>query len=205
MPIVLFDQSYFTNCNKYVISLPDLSCNLISKLVIIHLSEKCLPQHIARNTPVLSVPVNIDNQPNSLVIYSVFSRNSMTELPVAVAVASKMNWTSALFVGDKQDGKTSKLHLVLHVETVFDTLDAFLERLLQRKRTFDMRNVISVEAATNTTNLYLKIVGRDSDFVLLHCHSCVCSEVVSKVSLLDAYVCSSLKTTKVGSKSYSAF
>ncbi|XP_062504265.1 glutamate receptor ionotropic, kainate 2-like isoform X2 [Corticium candelabrum] len=156
----------------------DLSCNLISKLLIIHLSEKCLPQHIARNTPVLSVPVNIDNQPNSLVIYSVFSRNSMTELPVAVAVASKMNWTSALFVGDKQD-------------------DAFLERLLQRKRTFDMRNVISVEAATNTTNLYLKIVGRDSDFVLLHCHSCVCSEVVSKVSLLDAYVCSSLKTTKI--------
>ena len=69
------------------------------------------------------------------------------------------------------------------IEACFDIVDLFLERLLRRRRSFDMWNVISVETGTNATNLFLEIVGKDTviDFVLFHCHSCACADFVSKV------------------------
>ena len=63
----------------------------------------------------------------------------------------------------------------LHTDTVL------LDRLLRSSRSFDLRELISVNKEVDPIRLYARIETSEVDFVLVHCQSYRCYGIVKKV------------------------
>jgi hypothetical protein len=124
-------------------------------------------------TPVLSVPAaaQFGNTTRSTQLTHVsFSDGEYSELPVLLITARVMNWTSAAYVGDTSADAT------------------ILDRLLRYSRSFDIYNIVSVSKEVHPSDLLARIEKDNVDFVLVHCRSYWCYEVVKKVVDSPSYI-----------------
>lgn len=142
-------------------------CGFVFDSTVVHLSGKCLPDYeFGVKTPVLSVPAaaQFGNTTRSTQLTHVsFSDGEYSELPVLLITARVMNWTSAAYVGDTSADAT------------------ILDRLLRYSRSFDIYNIVSVSKEVHPSDLLARTEKDNVDFVLVHCRSYWCYEVVKKV------------------------
>lgn len=93
-----------------VVSVLDGACRVVHNSPAVHLTAACLPDHATRlRTPVLSFPVQQGGDASSSLSHVSLAPGDSSELPVLLDVASKMNWRSAVYVGDANAGERNKL------------------------------------------------------------------------------------------------
>jgi ABC-type amino acid transport substrate-binding protein len=139
------------------------ACRFVRKSAAVHLTSTCLPQYASRlRRPVVSFPTRLADDDSPLTYVS-FMEGGGSEIPVLVDIAKRMNWTSAVYVGDTNE----------------DTV--FLQRLMLSSRSFALRQVISVHREVDLIQLYARIETSVVDFVIIHCESYQCYGSIKKL------------------------
>lgn len=82
------------------------ACDLVDRYPVVHLTALCLGPCASRyRVPVVSLPYRHDDHSQCLSSHLSFAYGNGLDADVVAAVARKMNWTSAVYVGDNNGGK----------------------------------------------------------------------------------------------------
>ena len=92
-----------TNVFLALYSTIDDACQLCYAFPVVHLTERCL--NMSMNTHVTSFPIRDHETSKPSVFHIQFGYDDTSEVPAVVAVAEKMKWTSAAYVGNTHEGK----------------------------------------------------------------------------------------------------
>ena len=79
------------------------ACSFVRESAVVHLASTCLPEYASLRTPVVSVPAQLADDTGPLTHVS-FMEGGGSELPVLLDTARRMNWTSAVYVGETNKG-----------------------------------------------------------------------------------------------------
>ena len=81
------------------------ACSLAQDSVVVHLTTDCLTTNVSHlAAPVVSVPSYYAGGFGSSALHVSFAPTTSFQLPVLLAIAEKLEWTSAVYVGDTSEG-----------------------------------------------------------------------------------------------------